>query len=145
MNPCSHITSFLCQISKGSFYGCVLDVCIFKNRRQRSNKTVLLHDRKRHTAHAIHPSWFLALGGGGGGGEGGVPQSYLGQGRGREGVPQSYLGQGRGGQSAPILSWPGERRYPNPILARGRDDDYECPSLLERTWDQRTGVPHSPC
>ena len=107
------------------------------NVKTSSNKNVLLRDRKRRTARALHPSWFIAVGGGGGG----VPQSYPGR---RMEVPQSYPGWGRGKvvpQSYPglggtlILSWSGG--YPNPGWGTPSPQILGYP--LERTWDQRLG------
>ena len=91
------------------------------------NKTALLRDCKRRTVRAVHPSWFLAGGGG-----------WEGDGRGTrilswpdcsEGLPDPILSR-----DIPVLPWkgPGTRRLGYPSTSP------------KKAWDQRTGLSPPP-
>ena len=98
------------------------------------NKTVLLRERKRHTACRVASARSAVCFSRGGGGGWWVPLPDL-----AGGVPDADLAKGY-----PILTWPGE--YPcsgvphwSRIGVPPPSQDGYTPPPQERTWDQRPG------
>ena len=106
------------KITHTLIYSCSRVISFFQRTNMKanlkSNKKVLLRERKRRTARTAQPSWPWG-GVGEGVGERGLP--CLGQGEG--GYPALAREGGRGWVGMVTLSWLGEEREGYPVLAGG--------------------------